>query len=1246
MIKKPLPKQSKRSPIQSLPLQRLLLWFTANRNRTYVLLLIIVAVVSHIAWFMPGAILFHSDWLHWPDINTAQAWSQEGTWKNFMNFGGPNIQMGYFLVTFFWPLIAHLGGGFDAAVKLTVMIPIAFLGFLAPYVAMRKLIADDFVAFVAALFFGSTTYFLVHQGAHLPIVFVYALSPIIFTFFVTALETMAVKDWVLFALTYTVGLCYEVRIMYIFTFVLCLYAFLFFPKLSSKTKLFKPLLVIGVTLVGLNCFWFIPTLFGGTESAITQATSTGLFGSQLFDLPHALTLSDSSWTGSRSNEDFVMQPIKPYLWLVPLTVLVPLVISSRMSLIRRRQVAFFAVLALVGIFLTKQELNPLPEAYPWLYAHFPGFSLFREASKFYLLTAWGYMGLLALGLTGLRTGYPKAFRIIVVLPIVVACLNLWPLVTGKIGTLFVARHLPRNYALLNDKTAKNPTMVRTLWVPSDSKWAYFDPTHPKAALGSTLQQDWNFLLPTDYSPIQQHFLTFFHAPYAKNFLDIASVHFVVVPLRDTANEDDFFRYFGNDRQFYVDLLDHTPWLTRVNIGTKDVAVYENRGYKPYINSATNVYAIDNTFDLQQLYALDGQTLKQGFDFAFTDKQQAYSSNIQNIFEHPETLRVNKGQLTTQTTVSRDATLYTNINHPTINYTVTNRNLAIYTTQHNDLSINGKPASNNRDLTQKIGSLSLATNRDYYMVSGTNTIPINNQTEQRNLGVISNPIRVVSDNQTNLIANPSLEAGLWQTMVRDCNAYDQNADIHMGLTTTEHTDGKQALALYTTNHTACTGPNPIAVKAGSEYILSFDYRVENGDEAGYVVTFNDPNHTSIKRYPVVNNESWHTIRQLIAAPTGATTVTIQLSGIPNTHTGNYSITNYDNLRLSQVTTVINPNLNLAPDYQAATIEKGSYTFSYQDNAYSGANLISDPSFEQGLWRSKVDDCNAYDNKAQISMTTSTQASDGKKSLELAAKRHIACTGPPAIPVKENTTYLLSFDHQSPNAKQANYYLSFDNPDKTALSDSVPTSNQWQHFARIITTPTGTQHMQLSVRAMANEAQGSYTINRYDNFKLIEIPNVQSQYYLVDQPNQRLTAPQKIQFTSVNSNKKLVTVQHATTPFYLTMNDAYHDHWRLELNNSKVGWSPWAKPDAIAASDHIKWDNFMNGWYVDPTELCADNKAGCERRADGSYDMRMVVEFTSQRWFYLGGLITGVSISVAIVYLSYAFVAGQNAKIRRR
>jgi len=86
----------------------------------------------------------------------------------------------------------------------------------------------------------------------------------------------------------------------------------------------------------------------------------------------------------------------------------------------------------------------------------------------------------------------------------------------------------------------------------------------------------------------------------------------------------------------------------------------------------------------------------------------------------------------------------------------------------------------------------------------------------------------------------------------------------------------------------------------------------------------------------------------------------------------------------------------------------------------------------------------------------------------------------------------------------------------------------------------------------------------------------------------------------------------------------------------GWVPWVKSDRISDDKHFELDGFLNGWFVEPETLCANDNKACTKNADGSYDLELTIEFFPQRWFYLGLLISGVTFVGCIGYLGYDFV----------
>lgn len=151
---------------------------------------------------------------------------------------------------------------------------------------------------------------------------------------------------------------------------------------------------------------------------------------------------------------------------------------------------------------------------------------------------------------------------------------------------------------------------------------------------------------------------------------------------------------------------------------------------------------------------------------------------------------------------------------------------------------------------------------------------------------------------NLVANGSLERGLWQHRVDDCYAFDNDPRIGMYLDHSTKTDGSRSLALTAGHHIACTGPNAISVKAGEHYLLHFDYQSAASDAAGYHIYFDDPSVTSITRRLQTGNHSWMTFGQEIVIPAGAKHLSLQFYAYPGSNEQTIT-TRYDNVSLVQI-----------------------------------------------------------------------------------------------------------------------------------------------------------------------------------------------------------------------------------------------------------------------------------------------------------------------------------------------------------
>jgi hypothetical protein len=327
-----------------------------------------------------------------------------------------------------------------------------------------------------------------------------------------------------------------------------------------------------------------------------------------------------------------------------------------------------------------------------------------------------------------------------------------------------------------------------------------------------------------------------------------------------------------------------------------------------------------------------------------------------------------------------------------------------------------------------------------------------------------------------------------------------------------------------------------------------------------------------------------------------------------------------------------------------LKAGNQVITYTDKTFDYKNLIKNPSFESGLWQSKVDDCYNYDNNPDIGMKQDEKnASDGSKSLQLRARQHIACTGPGSIEVKGGEHVLLSFDYQSDDGKYAGYYVSYDDPEKT--SDIVRMQEEgkgWRSFSQELEVPKGATHINIKLYAYPHTYGEVNSIVHYDNVSLMKTPAMQDRFYAVAEPRENITPPESLTYEVTSPTKKIVHIKGTKGPFYVADIDSYNALWHAEIAGKK-SVSPFADRPTLAAANHIKLNNTMNAWYVDPASACGMIGASCQKQSDGSYDMDIVIEFMPQRWFYLGAIVSGITFIACVVY----FVrSGQREKEERR
>ena len=1001
-----------------------------------VILFFVSVIISHMHWFIPKSILQFGDWGYRYSEYAKDLFIEWGSWSSAFQFGAVNIVLfGYPVRGLAWSSLVRLGLEYEDALKLGIFIPVAILAFISPFIFVWYKTKNLYIASILAFFYSSIPYLLVTQATHAPISFVFAATPLLFVFFEKAFVEKSFKWWIIFVMFFALCSAYDLRIAFIVSFLLVFYYLILIKKYKLDLIRLRQVLMAMLILILLQAYWLLTILKTGAKE-YSDITSSGLFGNDLFDLLHSLTITKWNWTGYGIDWTFSLMPVPIYLFIIPCFVFIGIIFLHK-SKEDFYSVVYFGILCVIGILLTKQSAEPFASLYLFLYEKFPGFSLFREASKFFLITSIGYLGILTLFLNKLlKLKKTIPLMIICGVLIIVSFINFTPLIMQSVGAVFVPREIPSDYRYLTERInyQDDDTFYRTLSVPRSSNWILNGYLRPRVDLVNILGKDkelqkyFDKNLPIAPNIYNSRIYNFLNKSYLQDILSMASIRYVIVPIQDIANDDDFFyKNFGGDedpsiRQWYINQLNKINWLKKIDIGTKDLVVYENERYKEPIFSFSNLINFSSFKNLDSKYNFITNKLTKDFYFLIDNEKTLLGllNNIDGLFED---------------------------------------------TQYKDLNIENKS--------------------------------------------IHTTLQASSNKKVRLYAN-----------VND-KSFPQNISLNGNLISSGFVD----------------------------------------------------------------------------------------------------------------------------------LKKGENIFEYKNPKFSLENLIENPSFEDGFWQEKVGDCHNRDQNPVLAMSLNgEEKTDGEQSLQLEAKRHIACTFK-EIPVKSGSVYFLSFDYQSPNAKKASYRLAFNDEEKTTIweNDEERTiiwenidieDKEWHTFSKIIKVPDGSTLVSLRSHAVPINEKTN-TINRYDNFKLIEIPDFKDKFYLVSEPEEKLREPALINFDLINPTKKIVHIKGVTTPFYLAMSESYHSQWQAQMNTRKINgflnnWWPFVKPKKVADKYHYKLNDFINAWYINPAELCKNSNTACTKNTDGSFDMEMTIEFFPQRWFYLGLLISGTTLFGCVGYLTFNFI----------
>lgn len=456
--------------------------------------------------------------------------------------------------TFFGSL-ALLNISFSIQTKILILLTI-LLGFFSFNRLLDYLKINGPGKYIGTFFYLTNTFFLLLvDGGQISIALGYVVVPLNICNFLKTFDNPSLKNKIYFAFSLILISFLDIRFIFLL-FLIFLIKILYVLILSPRSKivhLIKNIIslgfFVGIVLVGIHAFWLLPAFLSRdpqlpqTYERITQIdflSFSSLINSIFLQQPHWY----KNVFGQISYPGFEF-------FIIPLLVFLAPILKKR-----NKQVGFWLIVALLGIFLSKGSKEPLGIVYVWLFTHIPGFSLFRDPVKFYTLIALSYSVLISITMTSLS----KFIKFAPVLIIIFFLFILRPVYLGQMTGMFSFPRYENEYLEQGKILSQDASFSRIFWIPSHEPLGYTNVNHPWiGAVRASKQRP--FAAGTKGTYETFNFLR--EAPYMGEIFDVAGVGYISYPYLDPKRDE---MSHDNQRYFYVflDQLSKIPWLTKID----------------------------------------------------------------------------------------------------------------------------------------------------------------------------------------------------------------------------------------------------------------------------------------------------------------------------------------------------------------------------------------------------------------------------------------------------------------------------------------------------------------------------------------------------------------------------------------------------------------------------------------------------------------------------------------------------------
>lgn len=542
-----------------------------------VLILSLIGAAVYHVWISFSAFAY-GDWA-FAFSNTLKEYLYPSAWGIH---GGP-LLWSYPLYAVYG-ILGNLTLGFNVVEKLMVFWPIMFVAPLSCFFLIRKILNSAIGGFVGSLIFSYCTYFLsIDTQGHELLTVAFAFVPLVLLAVINLLENKKrIFIPITVSLLFVIG-SYDFRSLYIAVGIIFLYFIynqLFLERDYRKNlrKNVEAFFAIFFFFGLLNAYWLLPVI-SLNELTNNAILSRQLFGSEFYNIQNSLTFFYPFWTGKVPTWLY-LQKIPFLFWLYPILAFSGLIVNKK-----NKQVIFFALLAVIGIFLTKQDGPPFGFLYNLFYSYLPGFNAFREASKFDFIITISYSVLIA-AFVDFLWKYLKRKKVRYLVIFLIILLPLWntvPLLTGEIKTLFIPKQVPHDYINLKNLVISHSEYSKVLGINLNQYYNFTTINHPTSNAADFLSGFWgnNAFLGNNLT-VGEKIVKYLDSDEGRRLLSDSSVGYIPVFITDEATNQNIWRDLGNKRQYFEDEIGKIKYLKRIDAGLQNILLYEDKDSKPHL----------------------------------------------------------------------------------------------------------------------------------------------------------------------------------------------------------------------------------------------------------------------------------------------------------------------------------------------------------------------------------------------------------------------------------------------------------------------------------------------------------------------------------------------------------------------------------------------------------------------------------------------------------------------------------------